>query len=87
MTLEQYSFKHFGGVLIFRGKPKASHLLPIADKIKSKPGAWKASLLSIAGRVPLVKPVIQGMLIHNISVYFRPKSLLKDLEKWIRNFI
>lgn len=75
------------GVPIFRGKPKAINLYPIADKIKSKLSAWKASLLSIDGRVQLVKSVIQGMLIHNISVYCWPKSLLNDLEKWIRNFI
>jgi hypothetical protein len=42
------------GVPIFKGKPKASYLQPIADKIKLKLSAWKASLLSIAGRVQLV---------------------------------
>jgi hypothetical protein len=46
------------GVPIFKGKPKACHLQPIADKIKLKLSAWKASLLSIAGRVQLVKSVI-----------------------------
>jgi len=56
-------------VPIFKGKPKKSHLQPIADKIKSKLGAWKASLLSIAGRVILVKPVIQGTMMHTISLY------------------
>ncbi|GAU26607.1 hypothetical protein TSUD_102140 [Trifolium subterraneum] len=46
------------GVPIFRGKPKSRHLSPIADKVKLKLSAWKASLLSIAGRVQLVKSVI-----------------------------
>jgi hypothetical protein len=35
------------GVLIFRGKPKVVHLLPIADKIKTKLSIWKASSLYI----------------------------------------
>jgi hypothetical protein len=39
------------GVPIFKGKPKACYLQPIADKIKNKLSSWKASLLSIAGRV------------------------------------
>jgi len=39
------------GVPIFRGKPKYIHFQPLADKVKSKLSAWKASLLSIAGRV------------------------------------
>jgi len=75
------------GVPIFKGKPKKSHLQPIADKIKSKLGAWKASLLSIAGRVILVKFVIQGMMMHTISLYSWPNSLLKEVEAWVRNFI
>jgi len=79
-------FLYFG-VPIFKGKPKSIHLQPIADKIKSKLCAWKASLLSIAGRVQLVKSVIQSMLIHSISVYSWPSALLKQIESWIRNFI
>lgn len=72
---------------IFKGKPKKIHFQPIADKIKLKLSAWKASLLSMAGRVQLVKSVIQGMLIHTISIYAWHVSLLKDLEKCIKNFI
>jgi len=75
------------GVPIFRGKPKSTYLQPIDDRIKLKLSSWKASLHSIAGRVQLVKSVIQGMLIHSISVYSWPASLLKDIEKCIRNFI
>jgi mannosylglycoprotein endo-beta-mannosidase len=75
------------GVPIFKGKPKASHLQSIADKIKLKLSAWKASLLSIAGRVQLIKSVIQSMLTYSISLYSWPISLLKDLEKCIQNFI
>lgn len=43
------------GVPNFKGKPKARYFNPVADKIKSKLSAWKASLLSIAGRTQLVK--------------------------------
>ena len=75
------------GAPIFKGKPKKIHLQPIADKIKLKLLAWKAFLLSMVGRVKLVKSVIQGMLIHTISIYAWPVSLLKDLKKCIRNFI
>jgi len=39
------------GVPIFKGKPKSIYFQPIADKVKLKLSAWKASLLSIAGRV------------------------------------
>lgn len=39
------------GVPIFKGRPKASYFQPVADPIKNKLVSWKASLLSIAGRV------------------------------------
>jgi hypothetical protein len=75
------------GVPIFKGKPRVCHLQPIADRIKLKLSAWKASLLSIAGRVQLVRAVVQSMLIYSISIYSWPESLLKDIEKNMRNFI
>lgn len=75
------------GVPIFRGRPKSIHLQPVADKIKTKLAAWKASLLSIAGRVQLVKSVILNMLTHSMAIYTWHVSLLKNIEKWIKNFI
>jgi len=39
------------------------------------------------GRGQLVKSVIQGKLVHSISVYSWLIALLKDLEKNIRHFI
>ena len=75
------------GVPIFRGKPKKSYFQPIADKFKLKLASWKASLLSMAGRVQLVKSVAQSMLIHCLSIYSWPVSLIKDLERCMRNFI
>ncbi|GAU46322.1 hypothetical protein TSUD_401930 [Trifolium subterraneum] len=75
------------GVPIFQGTRKTCHLQPVADKIKLKLSAWKASLLSIAGRVQLVRSVIQSMLSYSITLYSWPVALLKDIEKCIRNFI
>jgi hypothetical protein len=75
------------GVPIFKGKPKAIHLQPIADRVKLKLAAWKASLLSIAGRTQLVRSVIQSMLTYSITIYSWHVSLLKDIEKCVRNFI
>lgn len=75
------------GVPIFKGKPKANYFQSVADRVKIKLAAWKASLLTMAGRVQLVKSVIQSMFIHSMYVYSWPTRLLKDLEKWIKNFI
>lgn len=75
------------GVLIFKGKASKIHLEPIVDKIKAKMAAWKGALLSIMGRVQLVKSIIHGMLVYSFHVYAWPISLLKQLDSCIRNFI
>jgi ribonuclease HI len=75
------------GLPIFKGKPKACHLQPLADRVKLKLSSWKASLLSMAGRVQLIKSVIQSMLIYSITLYSWPVSLIKEVEKHFRNFI
>lgn len=75
------------GVPIFIGKPRKGHLQPIVDKIKCKLASWKGSLLSIMGRVQLVKSIIQGMLVYSFHSYAWPVSLLKAVDQWIRNFI
>lgn len=75
------------GVPIFKGKLKVIYLQPIADRIKAKLAAWKGSLLSIMGRCQLVNSVINGMLLYNFKIYAWPVSLLKSIDRWIRNFI
>jgi len=75
------------GAPIFKGKPKRVYFQPIADKVKLKLVNWKFSLLSIAGRVQLIKSVVESMLIHTMSIYSWPTQLLREMEKLIKNFI
>jgi hypothetical protein len=75
------------GCPVFKGKPKYIYFLAISDKIKMKLASWKGSLLSIMGRVQLVKSIIHGMLLFSFHVYMWPRRLLSDLDKWIKNFI
>jgi len=34
-----------------------------------------------------VQPVIFGMIFYNFYMYLWPRSLLKEVNKWIHNFI
>lgn len=61
--------------------------MPIAGRIRSKLATWKASLLSISGRVQLVRSEVQSILIYSFMVYAWPVSLIKMIDKWLRNFI
>ncbi|XP_019432659.1 PREDICTED: uncharacterized protein LOC109339643 [Lupinus angustifolius] len=75
------------GVPITIGKPKKTHLQPIADKILAKLAKWKGTSLSIMSRVELMKSVIQSMLMYSFHIYKWPTQLLKNVDRKIRNFI
>jgi len=75
------------GAPIFKGNPKKIKFQPMDDKVKLKLAEWKAYLLSIPGKVQLVKSMIQSMLIQTINVYSWAVSLLREIERWIKNFI
>jgi len=75
------------GCPIFQGKPKCIHFQHIVDQIKVKLATWKGVLLSIMGRVQLVKSIIHGMLVYSFHVYRWPIRLLKMLDRWIKIFI
>jgi ribonuclease HI len=75
------------GCPIFQGKPKVAHFRMITDKIKNKLATWKGNILSIMGRVQLVKSIIHGMLVYSFHVYHWPSRLLRLLDTWLKNFI
>lgn len=60
------------GCPIFKHKPKCVHFQAIVDKIKVKMATWNGSLLSIMGRVQLIKSIIHGMLVYSFHVYQWP---------------
>ncbi|XP_042519136.1 uncharacterized protein LOC122092899 [Macadamia integrifolia] len=86
IKLERLPTKYLG-VEIFKGRVKGSHLLPLLDKIKRKLAGWKGMLLSMAGRVELVRSVISSIPVHNFAVYWWPDHSIKLVEWWMRNFI
>ncbi|XP_019455048.1 PREDICTED: uncharacterized protein LOC109356167 [Lupinus angustifolius] len=75
------------GVPLFKGKPKNIHLQQIADRITSKLATWKGSFLSIMGRVELVRPIIQSMIVYSFHIYKWHVQFLNDMDKSIRNCI
>lgn len=75
------------GVPLFKGRPKAVHLRPIFDRIKSKLSTWHGRLLSIMGRAQLVNYVISGMLVYTFHIHRWPKIILNEITKIIRNFV
>ncbi|XP_057803511.1 uncharacterized protein LOC131018823 [Salvia miltiorrhiza] len=75
------------GVPLFVGRVRASYLRPIHDRILQKFARWRGRHLSMAGRICLVKSVIQSSITHSMMIYRWPRSLLKILDAKCRNFI
>ncbi|XP_042477785.1 uncharacterized protein LOC122059169 [Macadamia integrifolia] len=75
------------GVEIFKGRITKEALLPVLDKVKGRLAGWKGKLLSMAGRVELVRSVISGIPNHNFAIYWWPSALLVTMERWMKNFI
>ncbi|XP_043725602.1 uncharacterized protein LOC122672168 [Telopea speciosissima] len=75
------------GMDISKGRVRKNMLLPVLDKVHNRLAGWKGKLLSMAGRVELVKSVVSNMPIHSFLVYWWPSSMIVTLERWMRNFI
>ncbi|XP_057779879.1 uncharacterized protein LOC130998477 [Salvia miltiorrhiza] len=75
------------GVPLFTGRIRASYFMAIYDKIVNKFARWKGLQLSMAGRLCLVRSVIQSSVTHSMMIYRWPKSLIYNLDKKCRNFI
>ena len=85
-TLGCIPFQYLG-CPIFQGKPKCIYFQYMVDRIKTKFATWKGVLLSIMGRVQLVKFVIHGIVVYSFHIYRWPIRLLNMLDKLIKNFI
>lgn len=64
--------------------PNAFH--PILDKIDKRLGSWKGRLLSNAGRVVLIKSVLESTLVYYMTTTAFHKSVLSKIKSKIRRF-
>nr|GEY96979.1 RNA-directed DNA polymerase, eukaryota, reverse transcriptase zinc-binding domain protein [Tanacetum cinerariifolium] len=58
----------------------------IIQKFSSKLAFWKARLLSVGGRLSLIKLVLGHLLIYYMSIYPMPSSIQKKLESMRSKF-
>ncbi|KAJ1702528.1 hypothetical protein LUZ63_002307 [Rhynchospora breviuscula] len=63
-----------------------THFLPLVNKIEGKLQGWKATFLSQAGKITLIKAVVELMLLHAMSTSTIPKSTLDRIQSLVRSF-
>ncbi|GJV14423.1 putative RNA-directed DNA polymerase, eukaryota, reverse transcriptase zinc-binding domain protein, partial [Tanacetum coccineum] len=72
--------------LTYLGLPIGSNMNRVAswkmllDRFKNKLSGWKASLLSIGGRLTLIKSVLGSLGIYYMSIFKAPETVFKILE-------
>jgi hypothetical protein len=59
----------------------------LIQKIANILFGWKASLLSIMGRLILVQTILSDMPIYFMTVFILPKDIIKQIDKIRRDFL
>ena len=69
------SFNYLG-VPIVKTKSKSSDWNPIVEKIKRKILGWGTTWLNLAGKVVLVKAVLNSYLLYQCSLLLAPVKII-----------
>ncbi|KAJ0589761.1 putative RNA-directed DNA polymerase [Helianthus annuus] len=75
------------GVLVGANMNRINNWLPVYDVFQNRLAVWKSRLLSIGGRITLIKSVLESLPLYYFSIYKAPKKVIGDLEKIIRRFL
>ncbi|KAJ0725407.1 putative catalase [Helianthus annuus] len=81
-----FPFKYLG-ITVGANMNRVSNWRPVVEVFESRLSLWKASVLSIGGRVTLIKAVLESLPNYFFSLYKAPVKVIKDLEKLIRKFL
>lgn len=60
---------------------------PIIERIERKLASWKGKLLSIAGRLTLIKASIASLPLYYMSLFQAPKGVIEKINKLQRQFL
>lgn len=75
------------GAPIFKGIPKKEHFQSIVGRIRDRLAAWPNHMLSLAGRMDLLRSVFQSMLLFSFHIYLWPRSTLEYIFMLFRIFL
>ncbi|XP_026435814.1 uncharacterized protein LOC113333603 [Papaver somniferum] len=74
------------GIQLKPGMVRHIHVRQVVENIMDKLDGWKGKLLSFQARLVLIKSVISSYVIHSMVVYKCPCTVIKQVERAIRNF-
>ncbi|KAL5573838.1 hypothetical protein UlMin_023435 [Ulmus minor] len=74
------------GLPTFTGRSKKDLFAFIKDRVWKKVRGWNNSIFLGAGKEILTKAVIQALPSHAMACFKLPKSMIRDLHRFIANF-
>lgn len=84
--VEKFPITYLGLPLSTR-KPTNAEIQPILDRLAKKVAGWKPKMLSIDGRLCLIKSVLMALPVHYMTVLQLPRWAIKDIERKCRGFL
>uniref|UniRef100_A0A251TIJ6 Putative reverse transcriptase domain-containing protein n=1 Tax=Helianthus annuus TaxID=4232 RepID=A0A251TIJ6_HELAN len=85
-TVGEFPFQYLG-IKVGANMNRVSHWDPVIETIRSRLQSWKAKVLSIGGRLMLIKSVLASLPIYYLSLFRAPSSVLESIEKIMRKFL
>ncbi|KAJ0909222.1 putative RNA-directed DNA polymerase [Helianthus annuus] len=79
-------FKYLG-LKVGANMNRISNWQPVLEIFRARLSKWKSHLLSIGGRVVLIKSVLESLPTYYFSLYKAPKKIISDLESMIKRFL
>ncbi len=83
---ESLPFKYLGSLVGFNPR-RISGWDFLVNNMRNRLQSWKSRLLSVAGRLTLVKAVLSSMPLYHLSIFAMPVTVCNDCEKIFRCFL
>ncbi|KAJ0554035.1 putative RNA-directed DNA polymerase [Helianthus annuus] len=83
---DKFPFKYLG-LTVGANMNRIKNWRPVFDIFERRLSLWKASFLSIGGRLTLIRSVLESLPTYFLSLYKAPVKVIADLEGIIRRFL
>ncbi|XP_012853654.1 PREDICTED: uncharacterized protein LOC105973179 [Erythranthe guttata] len=81
-----FPFRYLG-IPLAASKLRVLNYQPLLDKIEHAIGVWKGHTLSYAGRLEILKAVVQGTCCYWLSIFSIPITVIGYIEDMARDFL
>ncbi|KAF5780473.1 putative RNA-directed DNA polymerase [Helianthus annuus] len=75
------------GIKIGANMNRSAHWDVVLETVRSRLLSWKAKLLSMGGRLTLIKSVLASLPVYYFSLFKAPKEVIEDIERLMRKFL